>query len=639
MGNKRKSIGYFQGMILFSLLLAACFALPAQAQGVEDALPFTEESAFVIDAQTGIITGYNENPEEPAEEVIIPAAVGGVAVKGLSGTFKDKVNIKRVIVPDTITTLGDDTFNGCTALSAVCVYHPETGETKEELESKLENEWESVQWNRYIVSGDGENQTFYAVTSKGNCVIIPAGVQTIGERVFNSCGFCSFDVMEGNTFFKDSNESGVNLEEGVGACLMSADGKKLYRLASGFRDYQNSLEYSLPEGIEEIYPYAIHKSGLQRVEVPTTVTQIDEYAFYESGLLGITFAEESHVAKIGAWAFAYNANLDIILPPSVTSIESYCFAYITNRTPDISKTKITTLPAYTFEGCPNLHTITMPATLLSIEAYAFAGNANLNEVIFLGDRLEKIGTGAFKDCQNMHVIDIPEGVTAIENDTFSGCQNLNTVKLPDSLKTIGDNAFSNCQNIHEMVIPPNVNYISNSTFSGVAPERLKGIDTSKNPYAQTRVKKELPKKGEKFTVGVLTYQITKSHKTKGTVTVLKPKNRKQKKITIPAKVNINGYNFNVTAVSNKAFKANKKLKTVVIGANVKTIGKEAFLNCKVLKKITVSSKKITKVNKNAFKGINRKAKIKLPKMSNKKFKKYKKKFLNKGQAATVKITK
>lgn len=624
-------------LMLMGFLLIFCFGIPVQAeetQGISNAKGFTDENLFEINMATGFITKYNEpDVNNPQREIVIPAMIGGISVRGLDGTFKENTAIERVIVPDTITTIGDNTFNGCTSFVAMCVYNPAEGKSVSDLLAGASY----LDGSKYIVTAD--KLTAYEIVDKGSCVVISKNVTAIGQNVFNACSFSCFEVLEGNTSFCDSNEGGMNLQEGVGACLMSYDKKILYRLAPGFRDSNNSLQYTLPVGIEEIYPYAIHKTNLQEVTVSTSVKQIDEYAFYDSNLLKVTFAETSLVETIGQWAFAYNANMDITLPASVKTIGSYCLAYITNRTPDISKTQITTLPAYVFQGCPNLHTITMPATLLVIEAYAFAGSDNLNEVIFLGDRLEKIEEGAFKDCQNLHSIDIPEGVTAIENDTFSGCQNLNVIKLPDSLTTIGDNAFANCQNIHEMVIPPNVTYMSNTTFDGVEPEKLVNIDTSKNAYAQTKVKKPLPKKGTTQIIGNLKYKVTKSNAKTGTVTVVSAKDKKQKSVTIPATVNINGYDFKVTAIAGSAFKANTKLTKVVIGTNVKTIGTKAFYGCKKLKTITVKSKVVTKVNKNAFKGIYKKAKIKLPKMSSKKFKKYKKKFANKGQASTVKITK
>lgn len=613
-------------LLIMGLVFSFCFVMPVQAAG--NIKVFTDESCFEIDTATGLITKYNEQDlNNPQSEIIIPATVRGIEVKGLAGTFKDNTVVNKVIVPDTITTIGDDTFNGCTGFNSMCVYSPSIGKASADVDMAVFD----------VIKKD--DAVVYEIMDKGNsCVVIPKNVTSIGQRVFNACSVRCFDVLEGNTSFYDSDDA-KTLEDGtkLGACLISAD-KKLYKLAN-CKELIGGLAYTLPEGIEEIYPYAIHKIDLHNVTVSTTVKQIDEYAFYESNLLNVYFAETSQVEIIGQWAFANNANMDISLPSSVKTISSYCFAGITNRTPDLSKTQITTLPAYVFQDCPNLHTITMPVSLRVIEGYAFAGADNLNEIIFLGDTLDKIEEGAFKDCQNLHSIEIPEGVTTIENDTFSGCQNLNKIILPESLTTIGDNAFANCQNIHEMVIPPNVTYISNTTFNGVDPEKLSDIDTSKNAYSQTKIKKELPKKGYPKVIGNLTYKVTKSHATKGTVTVVKPKSKKLKSVTIPSKVNINGYDFKVTAISNNAFKSNAKLTKVVIGANVKTIGTNAFYKCKKLKTITVKSKIVSKVNKNAFKGIHKNAKIKLPKMSSKKFKSYKKKFVKKGQASSVKITK
>lgn len=642
---RKKCIPAF--VLCFGMLLGFCNVLVVRAEEtVEEtanARRFTDEGAFVIDAATGIITKYNDiDVNNPQTEVIIPVKVNGVAVKGLAATFYGNEKIEKVIVPDTIITIGDNTFGGCVKFHALCVYDADKPLTKEAVteakkaENNSDNVW--IDWSKYISMDGTDGVSFYEITDKGSCVIIPQAVTQIGQNVFNACSFNSFDVLEGNTAFCDSNEGGMNLAEGVGACLMSADKKYLYRLAPGFRDVNNSLTYSLPEGIEEILPYAIHKTGLQHVVVPATVKQIDQYAFYDSNLLGVEFAPNSQTALIGSWAFAYNANMDIILPPSVLSIGSYCFAYITNRTPDISKTNITVLPAYTFEGCPNLHTITMPASLLEIQGYAFAGSDNLNEVIFLGDRLNKIEAGAFQNCQNLHKIDIPEGVTAIEDNTFDGCHNLNEIILPDSLEKIGDNAFKDCQNIHVMVIPPNVTYISNSSFEGAKQDE---IDTSKNIYSQKFIKGEFPKGS--FIVGSLKYKVTakypenKSNALAGTVAVCGVKSKKIKKATIGNTVVYHGYTFKITEISKNAFKKCSKMTSVTIGTNVTKIGNSAFYGAKKLKKITIKSTKLKKVEKNAIKGIHKKATIKVPK---KKLSKYKKLFKSKtGFKKSMKIKK
>lgn len=677
------------GVLCVAVLFGLGIAPEAKAVDQDRIYEVTGEEHFIFDTETQMITGYQdlgpgENGEgtgdvsvveeqNPETVVVVPRQIQGVEVKGLTGTFQGNSNLQKVILPDTVVSLGDDVFCGCTNLSAVCVYQTDKSYQEEQVTENQEQDWrlsyvkmdstsEDIDGNRPGVSeevSEGENtvisdpsmqpdnrsageNVYFEVIDRGSCAVIPASLQSIGQRAFNSCAIASFDVMEGSEYFKDSGEGGANLQEGVGACLTSFDGKKLYRLAPGFRDQNNSLQYTIPEGIEEILPYAGQALGWQHVAVASTVKSIDSYGFYESGLLGITFTEAAQLETVGDWAFAYNDNLDISLPASVKTIGKYSFAYIANRTPDLSKTQITVLPEYTFAGCPNLHTITMPATLQTIENYAFAGNPNLNEVVFTGSTLTSIGTGAFQNCTNMHKINIPSGVTSIEPGTFSGCSNLNEVILPEGLQNIKDEAFSGCQNIHTMVIPSTVTYIAGNSFSGC---NTREIDTSKNAYARSAIggatyvpspapKPQMPGVGYQKTIGKLVYKVTGS----GTVTLVKPTSKSIQKVTIPASVRMDGFAFRVTAISAKAFVRCQKLKSVVIGVNVRTIGKQAFQKCKKLAKITIKTKKLTKgtVGAGSFKGIAGKATVKVPK---KKYKAYKKFLRKKGVGKKAKIKK
>lgn len=101
-----------------------------------------------------------------------------------------------------------------------------------------------------------------------------------------------------------------------------------------------------------------------------------------------------------------------------------------------------------------------------------------------------------------------------------------------------------------------------------------------------------------------------------------------------ATVKISGVTCKVTAVSNKAFAGMKKLTKVVIGKNVISIGAKAFKGDAKLKNITVKSKVLTSVGKNALKGIAAKAVIKVPSA---KKKAYTSLFKGKGQKKTVKV--
>lgn len=143
-----------------------------------------------------------------------------------------------------------------------------------------------------------------------------------------------------------------------------------------------------------------------------------------------------------------------------------------------------------------------------------------------------------------------------------------------------------------------------------------------------------PVRGQQVRVGTNIYVITdtasKAVEFSGTA------KKKVAEVTIPASVKIGNTVYKVTSIAKNAFKNNKKIKTVVIGKNVKSIGKKAFFGCKNLRKITVKSKVLTKVGAKAFKGINKKAVIKVPA---KKYSAYRKLLRGKGQAGTVTIKK
>lgn len=614
-------------IFVLSVMFIVGTKMEAEAATVADARQFTPETAFTIDAATGIITGYTEaDINNPLTEIVIPTKVGGVEVKGLAGTFNGNKTVQTVIIPNTITAFGDYTFNGCEKLSMVALYDPAASMPSD----SMINDWEK---NNYIY--DATNMVGYQLVGGNGSVTIPAVLTTIGVQAFGGkTGIAKFIVLEGNTTY-------LTTEDGV--CLLSNVvqdnvflGTNLVRFASG---YTCNSGYTLPDGLYSVGSYAfedIHNDG--HLTFPSSIQVISDYGFYRYGMIdnNFVFPEDCALHTIGSYGFTYNRKLQIKFPKNLKIIGSYFCSYNENVAIDISETQIETIPEYAFADCSALHEITMPATVKHILAYAFANCNNLSTVEFLGDELLTLGTGAFKDSPTLHYITIPEGVTNIENETFSGCGNLGEVILPDSVTTIGDDAFKDCVTIHTLVIPPNVDYISNSSFDGVDQTK---IDTSKNQYSQTVIKGELPKKGTKKTIGNIKYKVTKAHETKGTVMVVGAKNKKQKVIVIPATVNINGYTFKVTSIGSKAFYNNKQLKNVTIGENVTSIGKKAFQNCKKLKTITVKSTKVKSVKANAFKNIHKKAKIKLPKMNKKKFNKYKKKFMNKGQARTVKITK
>lgn len=106
----------------------------------------------------------------------------------------------------------------------------------------------------------------------------------------------------------------------------------------------------------------------------------------------------------------------------------------------------------------------------------------------------------------------------------------------------------------------------------------------------------------------------------GTAVLSSGKKIALKSVTVNV-VSAGGVSYKITSIAAKAFKGNKKLTKVVIGKNVKKIGKQAFYGCKNLKTVIVKTTKLTaasKVGKNSFKGIKTKAVFKLRKKNYKK---------------------
>ena len=100
-------------------------------------------------------------------------------------------------------------------------------------------------------------------------------------------------------------------------------------------------------------------------------------------------------------------------------------------------------------------------------------------------------------------------------------------------------------------------------------------------------------------------------------------------VIVPDTVEVNGTTYKVTSIEKKAFGTGKKIKTIILGKNVKTIKKDAFAGCKTLRKIIVKTKKLTKktVAKKAFRGVRKNVRIIVPK---KKKQAYKKLFYQRG---------
>lgn len=114
-------------------------------------------------------------------------------------------------------------------------------------------------------------------------------------------------------------------------------------------------------------------------------------------------------------------------------------------------------------------------------------------------------------------------------------------------------------------------------------------------------------------------------------------NKRQKTIAVPNQIKTEeGFVCKVSAISQKAFYKNKRVRKIILGNQITKIGARAFSGCNSLSSLTIKSKKISSksLSSKAFKGISSKVKIKVPKT---KRNSYRKLFLKKGLSKKVKV--
>lgn len=143
------------------------------------------------------------------------------------------------------------------------------------------------------------------------------------------------------------------------------------------------------------------------------------------------------------------------------------------------------------------------------------------------------------------------------------------------------------------------------------------------------------KNGDTVTVGKFLYKVTNAEKK--IVILVKIRNKKAKKAVIPAEVKIQDGSYKVTQISANAFNGCKSMKSIVIGKNIKVIGKKSFFGCKKLGKITLKGTKIPKIKNQAFKKGKANVKIYVPKKMQKKLKNLKKNLKKAGLSKKVVI--
>ncbi|MBQ8593012.1 MAG: leucine-rich repeat domain-containing protein [Bacteroidaceae bacterium] len=224
-------------------------------------------------------------------------------------------------------------------------------------------------------------------------------------------------------------------------------------------------------------------NGLTRlatVVLPSTVTNIGEYAFYNcvrlesitlpnvteigycafNGCSSLKSIELPMATTLGSYAFQYCGNLQSVKIPAVTEIQNECFyrCYALN---DIDLSNVQIIGRRAFSECLALTKVDLSsATELSSEIFEYC--RKLSDVT-LSDKLSSIPSNMFYGCDSLTSITLPSSVQSIGGDAFHSTS-LKSIVIPEGCTTIGSSAFYDCP-METISIPSTITQIGGNAFS------------------------------------------------------------------------------------------------------------------------------------------------------------------------------
>lgn len=219
-------------------------------------------------------------------------------------------------------------------------------------------------------------------------------------------------------------------------------------------------------------------------------------------------------------------------------------------------------------------------------------NASINgdTLILTGNGETYNGMGSFEEVKKnsiRHIV-VEDGITSIGQELFYNFKNVKTVALPTSLKKISTWAFEYCSSLESIVIPEGVTEMGVDVFDGCSglksislPSTLRivpclgelnGSDISGLPVENITLNNGIE------TIGERAFQDMNNLKT----------------IIIPD---------SVTSIEDNAFNNCSVLTNLVLPDSITTIGNAAFSGCTSLEKIVLPSK-LTSLGNVAFGGCN-----------------------------------
>ena len=405
-------------------------------------------TAFVDNSELSKIT-FSEGLKE------ITSAFSGTSIKSVvlpkslekigNGAFYNLKGLADISIPENVTSIGDEAFYN-------------TGLTSIDLPANLKI------IGRYAFSG-----------TKLKKVVLPSQVETIGNHAF------SIESLESVHIPKSlkSVTSSYNTSYIYNGSWKSVEWGEYYNAI--FSGDKNLKTVTFEDGISEIISGLFKETGINKIDLPSSVTKIGSSAFANSDLTTINLP--SSLSEIQDFAFANTKLKEITIPDSVEKIGYGAFDSVKTLDKVILPTNLKEISSKTFYKT-NIAKITIPESVSSIGGIAFADTPLKS--ITLPNNLISIGQNAFSGTQLTTVV-LPSKIKTLENEAFGEIANLVSVNIPLSLES-GYNAFSNSKKLENVIIEDGREKIPAGLLSNIGiktftlPSTIKTIEN--NAFAQ-----------------------------------------------------------------------------------------------------------------------------------------------------------
>jgi len=340
--------------------------------------------------------------------ITIPNSVTEIGVYA----FKGCTSLTSITIPNSVTNIGDSTFWGCSSLTAIYVAVDNKNYTS--VNGVLFNKDKTALICYPAGKTDKSYNITNSVTSIGDyafngcssltSVTIPNSVTEIGGSAFVGCASLKSITMPNSVtsigdmaFYKCSSLTSITIPDSVTSIGSSA-----------FSDCSKLRSITIPNSVTSIGAWAFNGcTGLTAINVamenqnyvsPDGVLYNKDKTTiicYPAGKKGNNYKIPDGVTEIGSIAFSRCSSLtSVTIPNSVTSIGSGAFNGCTSLTRVTIPNSVTKIGWNAFSDCTSLTSITIPNSVISIDWYAFRGCTSLKSIT-IPNSVTSIGKNAF----------------------------------------------------------------------------------------------------------------------------------------------------------------------------------------------------------------------------------------------------